>query len=234
MVDKKQRIGERIKAASEEGGLSPIDMADRAGVSHTTVYRWINGESEPRRNALAAFAEANGIALQWLKTGEGPMREGGAGQADPDYAYFYAESDHALIPLVRVAAGAGNGREPFEEEIDAYMAIDRVQLRRELGADPARLVLMTVSGDSMMPTLHPGDRILVLRYQGEPIMDGGVYVLRRAWEGVMVKRVYWTEERHLRLIGDNDGGQVPVIHIEPGGEAEWTVIGKVVRVEKNL
>jgi signal peptidase I len=62
---------------------------------------------------------------------------------------------------------------------------------------PARLVV--VEGISMLPTLHPGDRLLVL---GLPPRVGDVVALRHHGR-VMVKRVTAIVGSHLMVQGDN-------------------------------
>ena len=48
-----RRIEERMRAL----GMTQQDLADRLDVTHVTVWRWVNGKSEPRRHHKAALAE---------------------------------------------------------------------------------------------------------------------------------------------------------------------------------
>ncbi len=139
----------------------------------------------------------------------------------------------AHLPLASVRAAAGEGEEPFHSEVVSYVAYDRAQLRRDTGVAPERLVVMPVAGSSMLPTLLPGERVLVARYEGEPIIDGAIYVFNRRYQGVMIKRAFWQEGGSLLLRGDNPEEPHPMT-LRPGDEDEWVIIGRVVRVEKNL
>ena len=139
----------------------------------------------------------------------------------------------AYLPLSSVQATAGSGEEPFHAEIESYIAYDRAQLRRDTGVSPEQLVVMPVAGSSMQPTLLPGERVLVARYNGEPVIDGAVYVFNRRYRGVMIKRAFWQEGGALLLRGDNPNEPHPMT-IQPGDEEDWIIIGRVVRVEKNL
>ena len=139
----------------------------------------------------------------------------------------------AHLPLVSVRTEARAGEVSFYPEVASYIAYDRAQLRRDTGVAPERLVVMPVAGSSMLPTLRPGERVLVARYEGEPIIDGAIYVLNRRYQGVMIKRAFWQEGGSLLLRGDNPEEPHPMT-LRPGVADEWVIIGRVVRVEKNL
>lgn len=64
-----------------------------------------------------------------------------------------------------------------------------------------RFGMAVVSGLSMVPTLAPGER-LVIRYDG-PIVLGDIVVFRRA-NRIDVKRVAQIEADGLFVTGDND------------------------------
>ena len=83
-----------------------------------------------------------------------------------------------MIPLASVSASAGDGTEVFEEEIADYISYNRSWIQQQIGIDPDRLAVISVTGTSMHPTLLPGDRLLVARHNGEPIRDSAAYVLR--------------------------------------------------------
>ena len=120
-----------------------------------------------------------------------------------------------------------------------------------LGVLRARLVRVTVHGDSMAPTLRNGERVLVRRTRPETLNRGDLVVFRRPREPArswMVKRVLaapgdplprveipnlWSSRDtvvpadHLLVIGDNlavsyDSRQFGFIH-------RGTVLGVVIR-----
>jgi phage repressor protein C with HTH and peptisase S24 domain len=136
------------------------------------------------------------------------------------------------ISLVGVRADGGEGEvAPFEVEVERQVAYDKRQLKSS-GIDAERAVLIRVTGNSMKPTLAPGDGLLVERYAGEPLRDGAIYVLRRDIYGVIVKRLFWSDETVVELRSDNPDG--PTLTMDPENEDDWDVIGRVARVEKAL
>ena len=96
----------------------------------------------------------------------------------------------ALIPVVRSAIGASAGPGSLVDDDAGGSAIGLPPgLLRELGvAANAALSMIRVAGDSMAPTLHDGDDILVDRDDAADRLRDGVYVMRLDG-AVVVKRV---------------------------------------------
>ena len=114
------------------------------------------------------------------------------------------------------------------------MAYNRFQLQRETGVSPDRLLMLTVAGTSMVPTLYPGDRVMIVTHtDGEPLMDRVIYVFHHALNGVIIKRIRWYKDGTLSLESDNREDPSD-FEIGPDEAHEWKVVGRVVRVEKSL
>lgn len=95
--------------------------------------------------------------------------------------------DLVLIPRYDVAASAGPGAFADREQVVDYMAFREDFVLRVLRADPKNLVLLTSTGDSMMPTINSGDLLLIDRGV-DRIVDDAIYVLVKGGE-LVVKRV---------------------------------------------
>ena len=93
------------------------------------------------------------------------------------------------------------------------------------GLDPTRCTVITITGDSMEPTLPNGSKILVDRAQ-RTLHEGRIYVVRLE-EGLIVKRVVLLGKRWL-LRSDNS-----VYQDRPWTE-EAVVIGEVKWVGRTL
>jgi len=139
------------------------------------------------------------------------------------------------ISLFSIRANAGEGEEPFEEQVDGYVVFDREAIQRETNADPSNLAMIGVTGDSMVPTLRPGDRMLVVQHQkGKPLVSGGIYILRSSLRGIIVKRLRWTDDETIILESDNESGPTIEVDMSDDGGHNWEVLGRVVRVQKRL
>lgn len=132
----------------------------------------------------------------------------------------------ALIPLLDVRASAGHGAVVEHEEVLDNLAFKREWIRDTLQASPADLYLINVQGESMTPTLHPGDVILVDRRAGDNITTDGIYVIRMD-DTLLVKRIQRLPGKTLRISSDNPSYQPFDLKLDDAGD-ELTIIGRVV------
>ena len=112
-------------------------------------------------------------------------------------AGFFGVADSALggidapaivrVPRLAVSVSAGPGRLVTSEATVASAGYAADDLAR-LGIRAADAAILDVHGDSMLPTLMDGDRILVDRSQRVPGRRTGVWVLRCEDE-LLVKRL---------------------------------------------
>ncbi len=63
------------------GDKSVRSFAAECGMSDTVVRQYLSGKSEPTRPAIIAIARVAGCSIEWLLTGEGPMKRGAAVEA---------------------------------------------------------------------------------------------------------------------------------------------------------
>ena len=68
-------VGERIHEWRRKAGLTQAVLAKQCGVSAVSVIAWERGHSKPDRHAVV-LANALGVNLHWLLTGEGQPRRG--------------------------------------------------------------------------------------------------------------------------------------------------------------
>jgi phage repressor protein C with HTH and peptisase S24 domain len=95
-----------------------------------------------------------------------------------------------LVAVNRTAvrASAGPGAIVSEEAGRPYFAFDERWLKALTASPSDKLSVIRVEGDSMAPTLNPGDDILVDLADREERLRDGVYVLRID-EALVVKRI---------------------------------------------
>ena len=133
------------------------------------------------------------------------------------------------VPRLEVGASAGAGALPDEERARGHIAFDPAWLRR-VAANPNRLSLIRVEGDSMAPTLADGDEILVDRGDGAERLRDGIYVLRIE-DALVVKRVApHPAGRTLSIRSDNEA-YPSWPDCEP---ASVEIVGRVVWVGRRI
>ena len=130
------------------------------------------------------------------------------------------------VPRLAVGASAGRGALPgVGAEAEAAAIGFNARTMRAIGAGKAAdLSIITVEGDSMAPTLGPGDSIMVDRGDAAERLRDGVYVLRKD-DALMVKR----------LSPSPTGGRVSVRSDNPGYPSwpdcslvELGIVGRVI------
>lgn len=139
-----------------------------------------------------------------------------------------AQGAMATVRRIDIGAAAGAGG-LGEEEAAVPFAFDRRWLKR-LSAQPDRLAIIQVAGDSMVPTLAHGDDIMVDSSDTTERLRDGIYVLRR--DGVLlVKRLARASARdRVTIVSDNAAypaeRDVPI--------ASLTIVGRVVWAARRI
>ncbi|URW75511.1 S24 family peptidase [Sphingomonas donggukensis] len=199
-----------------------------------------------QRTALSALIARDGVSLatlsrvagrnaawmqQYLRRGTPrllPERERGA------LARFFGVADAALggpvepalvqVPRLAIRVSAGPGRFVTDERAVAGAGYARADLDR-LGVAPANAAIFEVSGDSMWPTLHDGDRILVDRARRAGGGARAIWVIRTG-DTLHVKRLL-ADGDAWRIVSDNAAE-------ETRGRGEVEVLGRVMQLVRAL
>jgi phage repressor protein C with HTH and peptisase S24 domain len=124
------------------------------------------------------------------------------------------------VPRLPLGASAGPGAFPAEEAPVGQLRFSRRWLSQQ-GFEPAVLTVIAVEGDSMEPTLHDGDEILVDRTPRP--LRAGIHVVRI--DGVLlVKRLEPAAAGQVRVISDNAAygrSEYPLAEVEILGRVVW-------------
>ncbi|MBK5962159.1 hypothetical protein CCR97_28795 [Rhodoplanes elegans] len=193
------------------GNETQAAFAARADISQSALNRILNG-GDPSLDTLIAIANAGGVSVGWLATGESIP-------ADP--------GPEVRLRRLAFRASAGNGTLAIDEEVE-QVPFSAAALRRvHLKAENARF--MIAEGDSMRPTIEDGDP-LVVDIADTDIIDGRIYVFSIG-DQALVKRLRRRGSK-LYMRSDNrelfpDEEEVPTV--EP-----VRIIGRVRWVGRSL
>lgn len=256
--------------------MSVRAFALKCEIADSLMRKYLAG-SMPGADKLVRIARANNVNIEWLATGEGPMKKANSLQyqhgreasvIDAFYSYWHGSdcdvrrevamrqfvhdynvgdpaisrvpgvdaiseselyrllsSDYAAIPLYNVRAAAGGGAIVENESVVDVLHFKEEWIRNELRANPADLYLIYVDGESMEPTLRPGDVILVDHRDVGPSRDG-IYVLRTDG-ALLVKRLQRLPGGVLRVTSDNTAYEPFNISTTQLAE-DFAIIGRVV------
>lgn len=151
---KKTAIAERIVAERLRLGMTQAQLADAGGVSKRSQISY-EQDRHPAADYLSAVAEA-GVDVLYVLTGQttGDRRATQAADA------LHNLDDYASIPVHDAFLAAGPAAQNDIEGVIGYLAFRRDWLAR-IGVPVEKARLARVAGDSMVPTMSPGDMLLI-------------------------------------------------------------------------
>ncbi|WP_336801455.1 S24 family peptidase [Kaistia sp. MMO-174] len=220
----------RLKEARINAGYTSASKAAFAlNLKPSTYNAHENGQNEFDAELAKTYAKKFKVSAAWLLTGEddGPRRVplGHEFDPDPDFEADGAKafSDHQFVPAlpggrpeIDVMPGAGegmigdtrnltlaSGSTITGHRVIAEWVLPEAFYRHELHANPDGSIFMSVIGNSMAPTLWPGDRVIVDTRQNVFGPDA-IYVFDDGDGEPRVKslkKVLGTDE--VRVISDN-------------------------------
>jgi phage repressor protein C with HTH and peptisase S24 domain len=208
------------------GDIKIRAFAHNAGISARSLSEYMAGDTEPSRLALVGIARAGNVSVQWLATGYGKKEL----SFDSTSESALAPEDFVMVPRYDVHGSAGNGAVIHSEQIVDYLAFRANWVRNALGVAHKDLVLISVKGDSMEPTLSNGDLILV-DTGARRIEDSAIYVLKNG-SGLLVKRLQHKLDGTVIVKCDNDRYESEVYSAEAA--VAVIVVGRVVWAGRKL
>lgn len=207
----------RVRSILQERDISQASFARQIEVSPQTVSAWFSGRNRPGIEEVAKMCKVLHVSPSWLMTGREDAIE---------HQSLVCE-DTICIPILDVRASCG-----IKEVLNPNAAVVEVMqvtkqwALRNCGGDVnfRALNLITVTGDSMSPTLDDGDLVIidrsVERFETDSMfvftIDDGLYIKR-------IQRI----GRKFHVISDNPLYQPYVL--EPADlEHGFAVRGRVV------
>ncbi len=216
-------IGQRIKQIRERLNYSQQVFAKMIGIPFRTYTRYEYGEREPSVDALKAISALGKVSIDFLVTGIDESKQAFGLEALSD--------DYAMIPHYDIQVSAGNGAIVGPEMIIDSLYFKRTWIKQVLRTDPKNLCILDVVGDSMEPTLHCGDTILVNVAQANTgKMRDGIYVFRLD-DTISVKRIRPRLDGSLDILSDNS--LYPPFHLTQN-ELSAKIIGRVIWFARTL
>lgn len=203
----------RIKALRLQSGMSQQKLADKIGVSRSTLAMWETNKSQPDLETICLIADLFGTTSDYVlgRTDE-------PSPSSPDYAPGITE-DFVTFPVIgEVAAGYDHiVAEDWEgEKIDVPTSYLRGRPQKDF-------FVLKVKGDSMYPAFQDGDRVLVLK-QETLNYSGQIGVILYGDNNATLKKVeYKMGEDWMNLVAVNP--LFPPLRIENEDLTHCRVLG---------
>lgn len=208
----------RLKKAREEKGFTQGALAIAVGIKQNTYYRYEATEPDkrahPKYGTLVKLSWVLGKSIDWLVTGvEFDLEE-------PDPAPM---EGFTFIPRYDIECSAGGGAFDRQECVSETLPFKTEWLKR-MGVETEHAALVTVTGDSMHPTLDGGN-IMLLDLSDAKLKDGKIYALQ-VNDGLLIKRVQLRHNGAVTLKSDNP--QYESYGLSAEEAKELRVVGRLV------
>lgn len=201
---------------------SDAELARALGITPQSV----NG-ARRRREVPPAWVQTcaarTGVNAHWLFFGRGPARLPEAGAGELPCAPADCESDLVTIPLAEARLSAGTGSLEVSAAQEGGYAFRSDFLRRK--GNPRRMVLMRVSGDSMVPEIFDNDVVLLDQGQTD-ITPGRLYAVGFE-DAIYIKRV---DKLPGKVVLHSANPAYPPLSLDLRGDGadQFRVIGRVL------
>ncbi len=139
------------------------------------------------------------------------------------------DEEYVLVNVYDIEAAAGAGSVVENNEMSNKLAFKKSWIRSSSNATADDLAVITVSGDSMNPTLYDGDRILV-DLTATSLKNDGIYVLRND-DMILVKRISLNPVTKLCTIKSDNNFYESWEGCEP---ADLDILGRVIWMGRNI
>lgn len=156
-----EQFSARLNMAFTHSGMkTKAELAEKADMSQQYLNKLLKGRSQrlPPADVVQKLADACGVDLFWLITGQGDMNggDGAVSRPQPDNA------DCVPIYSYDIALSCGPGAEQPEYEVadESPVYFKRSWFRRH-GVEPELCKRLMATGDSMVPYILPGDYVIV-------------------------------------------------------------------------
>lgn len=180
-----------IEQRRSELGLSQAQLGERAfGKADTSAIQNLRRGSAPNSDRLAALAEALGLEFYF-----GLPRD-----TSPAQTTIVAGEQFATVARYDAAGAAGDGLINLDGPPVDHLAFSKRWLAQN-GISAGDSILITVNGDSMEPSFHHGDLVMIDRRKTQ-IRSGKIYAFRDG-DTLRIKRIEVIPGTALILRSDN-------------------------------
>lgn len=213
------RFKDRFKAIRLAKGCTMKQVEELAGLKGGNISRIEKGTQWVNEETLHRLADALGVQVHEFFINDEEKKK---------------DSRYITFRQIDIQASAGAGAQAEEHpEVLREISVLEAWARQMLGViDPNRVRIITCKGDSMMPTIRPGDIVFVdisvRQFEAE-----GIYIL--SWQDrLLIKRLnaMFDGTGRLAIQSDNEAnykteyvlpGQADMLHINGRVLAWWTL-----------
>jgi transcriptional regulator with XRE-family HTH domain len=213
--------GARITELRELLHFSQKDFARKIGITQGALSQIESDKSKASFETIRRISDEFNVNCNWLIRGFGEVLLNSAHQMDAPNENRIKEK--VFIPLIREEAHAGYIK--GYKNKDYFRELDVYQIP---GFEKGEYRLFEIIGESMIPTLHPGEIVVCEYIGGASSIENSTLCVLIAKEGILAKRVFQSpdNEKILVLKSDNVDFEPQTIYKSSVLEA-WNIRGKI-------
>ena len=221
-------LGTRIEERLQALGMSQAELARRVGVQSTSIWKLVTGQSVATKHLHKIARELGTTADYLLGETEDP---GGGAVGLRSSRLAEAEPRTDLIEIDSIDLTFGLGGSFLDTPAEVEKATFSLHWLRQFTRAPAEMLFSTQGiGDSMMPSIHDRDVLIIDRSQTMLQGNVGDKFWAVIYGGVgMIKRLRPLPDGTVRIMSDNQ-----LIRDEIATDSDLFVVGRVVAVVKSV
>lgn len=229
-----------IRLESLRGSMPIGDFARMFGIHKNTYSNYVKRENVPDATFITAVCQKFGVSANWLLMGIGPTKldQEAASGMDKDAGDL---ADYLLIPLIETWITDPEG-EIIHDGIIEHVPFKRrwIDRLKPSGDGIKYLILTRARGNSMIPTINPGDVMLLDTCLNCRTLTntGDIYMVRLPDGERALKRVAVQEQQEgvsIILFSDNTIGYRPItFSIETVGELHRILLGRILWIGREF
>lgn len=227
--------GDRLEKLMQERGLSQSELARRVGVKQPSIGRLLSGHTRST-SVLVELARELGTTPQYL-TGEDAVEQHATRSREkrqsPDVpvaaSIEQVAAEHGLLPIRHLDLAFGMGATYIDNVVEEEMRLFPEAFIRSFTNAPADLIYFAEgAGDSMMPTIHSRDVVIIDASDRRVTMADQIWACTYSGMG-MIKRLRPMPDGGVKILSDNSS--VPP---ETAYDGELSLFGRIVGVARKI
>ena len=120
-----ENLNDRLRAVFNDSGLTQMEISKKLKIAQSSVSSMISGKIKPSNRTLDDISERFDVNLEWLKTGEGPMKK--EHQLKKELADFFSEIIKTDVPYRDEFISALSHLEPEHWEIIGKLIMETAE-----------------------------------------------------------------------------------------------------------
>ena len=228
-------LPDRLEFAMQRAKMNQSELARAVGLKQPSIGRLLSGETKTSRS-LYSIARALNTTPEYLKGDiDHPFPITDDWYAERDAAYLEAKNATGnqidkidLVEVQEIDLKFGMGATELEIPVTSTVRhFSRDWLRQYTRADPEKVYFAQGIGDSMAPTIHDSDLLIIDTSEDHLRMADKIWAVAFCGQG-MVKRLRQTRDG-VQILSDNQ-----LVPPETAHDGELHILGRVVGIVRKM